>query len=365
MKTSDTWKSLELVARLITMSSMFGVIYAWGEEWVVGSGACTQDVHSVQALHWDGRSMWVGTDGATLKLQNDECEVFSDPSDVIDIAGEAGGTIWAESEHEINHLWRYEGDSWKRRTDVYISTIEDGDFNIVDGMNRGPVCYSPVIVDEPTDNGVPFTVESGRIFVEPTGVLWLYYPEGAMFSVLRFASRELECWKEDLIAPGTRVMDVSLVNDEIWVLMGLGSAPHIVSYAEGSWVFVDYAPDLAKRIIQDVDGIVWSVGPRGAFIFEDNGWRLVLDRSIEDACGAKTSGGIWAIDEEGLVIRLMADGKETITLEFPHEKQTRSSLAVDGLGRLWIGDTEGVFYLDSTTPVGAATWGTVKRLGTK
>jgi len=331
---------------------------------------CSSDigmpVSAVTTIHQDQYgNVWMGNqEGGIAVFDGVHWKVYREPDqdgDVNSIATDSKGGIWAG----INgHLWKFTEGSWYQFQRKGSEVIEE--FS----------CWFDYFFR--TFKGIPFIPgEIADLEVDNQNNLWiLLQPRG--IPIVRFNETELMCWEDEEWPSFHRLLQVKLLPQErIWITGLTGTSPGlwIAEYDDGEWNQVVEGFFIGFISVAS-NGIVWATGwddGDKVFTYENGIWEEVfeLHEPSNGAHGlvADNLGGAWMVltdnlGENPLFLHLDSRGK-VIWYPYPHNRAfnrfVRPQLLVDDQNRLWLGESEGLFFLDKvSTELQRSTWASIK-----
>ncbi|RKY05696.1 hypothetical protein DRP77_00005, partial [Candidatus Poribacteria bacterium] len=332
---------------LIPLASPGEEIYHW-RNFTRMEGLCGNDVRAVYQDSY-GR-IWVGT-GSGVSVFDGMWRSYSTADGLISddvrvICQDSYGRIWVGTSRGVSV---FNGERWKSRTfgddpfANYVLSIKAEGENVWVGTYRGVNRFDGREWELWGENEGRLDLGVRAVLRDSSGRLWFGMEASALYSVLvsRFDGSS---WRRFTATDGLPEGSVlALAEDEegrIWAAASMG-----VGVFEGeSWhkLFSLFPPEWIVSLTIDSEGRVWVLSTKWLARYEGGKWSYVaLPEGADDpqCLLVDQFGSIWiGTKRNGL---FFCDRGVRIFKTPPV-----SSVAVDGMGRVWVGTVEGVEVID-------------------
>lgn len=280
-------------------------------------------------------AVWVGTQAGAARFMAETDSWYPFPTEdanglpvpVLSLQGDNKGAVWAASEvgafqfTENNQTIQLSGDVGL--TTAYVQAVApDDDGHIWLGTVAGVFHYSLDTWIFERRNDVEQEAD-GRL---------TYYLGTNYINALLVDSRNGLWVATNGAGVRFKVADVNF-SDETYYTQANSNLPSI----------------LVKALAEDAQGDVWAGTQEGVARFRDNQWIIdipVADLPSPDVLSlAATPTGMWVGTERGLAFYATQSGKATQLDDLADQAVT--ALALDGMGRLWVGTRDQGIFLES------------------
>ena len=319
--------------------------------WIAASAQCSSPVGRVRSVHWGLGALWVGTDNGLYEIDANDCCTHRDQVRISSMTDD-GEVLWA-AEELGDPLWRLKDDQWSR----YNGSVR----SVVAKQVTGRPCYRlwgsrDTFADPEVYDGIPFLHPGEMVlYAGADAALWVLYRTDAIYPVVRFDGKGLECWEEADVPARPLSIAGFPQSSRVWVTGWSG----VSACDDTTWTQVPNSPIGLTDITVDHQDVVWGRDADGGlYSYAGRAWRRHEVGSVQALAAAKAHG-IWVSTSEPSVL-LLRDGYATPVGHPVAQSSGSVFIAADGMGRPWVADDSGVYYLDSPTPVEPVGWGEVK-----